>query len=66
MIKSVKLIKTFGSKTVLGPISLDLKGRGILGLLGPDGAGKTTLLSRSSQTFLGQSPMIAGFIGNNR
>ncbi len=44
MIKSVDLIKTFGSKTVLGPISMDLEDRGILGLLGPDGAGKTTLL----------------------
>ena len=33
MIKSVKLIKKFGSKTVLGPISLYLEGRGILGLL---------------------------------
>lgn len=44
MIKSVKLIKKFGSQTVLGPISLDLEVRGILGLLGPDGAGKTTLL----------------------
>ena len=44
MIKSIGLIKTFGSKTVLGPISLDLEDRGIIGLLGPDGAGKTTLL----------------------
>jgi len=44
MIKSTGLTKTFGSKTVLGPIFLDLEDRGIIGLLGPDGAGKTTLL----------------------
>jgi ABC-2 type transport system ATP-binding protein len=44
MIKTKGLTKTFGSKTVLGPISLELKDRGIVGLIGPDGAGKTTLL----------------------
>ena len=44
MIKTAGLIKKFGSRIALGPITLDIEGKGIAGLIGPDGAGKTTLI----------------------
>ena len=43
-IKADNVIKSFGSKTVLDGIDLDIVSGEIFGLLGPSGAGKTTLI----------------------
>lgn len=45
MIKIDKLCKSYGDKTVLDNLCLNIKGNTIFGLLGPNGAGKTTLIS---------------------
>lgn len=43
-IKTTGITKSFGSKTVLNGINLELGSGEIFGLLGPSGAGKTTLI----------------------
>src|SRR6478672_13164272 len=43
VIRTVDLIKRFGSFTALNKIELSIP-RGAIGLLGPNGAGKTTLI----------------------
>lgn len=43
-IQITKLCKSFGSKTVLKDISIEIEKGEIFGLLGPSGAGKTTLI----------------------
>ena len=50
------LTKTFGSKTVLAGIDLDINSGAIFGLLGPSGAGKTTLI----KILTGQLPPDSG------
>jgi len=45
MIKIEGLYKTYGEKTALNGLSLEIKEGTIFGLLGPNGAGKTTLIS---------------------
>jgi len=42
ILKSEKLIKRYGKRTVVNQVSLDVKQGEIVGLLGPNGAGKTT------------------------
>lgn len=43
-IKTVGISRSFGAKTVLEDINIDIKSGEIFGLLGPSGAGKTTLI----------------------
>ena len=43
-ITAEKLKKSFGNKTVLDDIELEIKSGEIVGLIGPSGAGKTTLI----------------------
>lgn len=45
MIRLENVSKTYGSTTVLGPVSIDLPAGGITALVGPNGAGKSTLLT---------------------
>jgi ABC-type Fe3+/spermidine/putrescine transport system ATPase subunit len=45
MIKIDSVSKSFGEKKVLGKLSLEVKEKEILSLLGPNGCGKTTLLN---------------------
>lgn len=45
MIKIEGLYKSYGDKTALDGLSLEIKTGTIFGLLGPNGAGKTTLIS---------------------
>ena len=45
MIKMDKVVKRFGSQTVLSEVSFEAKDREIFGLLGPSGAGKTTIIN---------------------
>ena len=42
ILKANKLIKSYGGKSVVNDVSLNLKQGEIVGLLGPNGAGKTT------------------------
>ena len=42
ILKANILIKTYGGKSVVNDVSLNLKQGEIVGLLGPNGAGKTT------------------------
>jgi ABC-type multidrug transport system ATPase subunit len=44
MIKVHKLVKRFGSKTVLRGLDFEVKQGEFVALLGPNGAGKTTFL----------------------
>jgi len=44
MIRVENLSKSYGSKKVLKSVTLDIAGRGIHGILGPNGCGKTTLI----------------------
>ena len=43
-IVTTKIKKTFGEKTVLNDISINIEKGKIFGLLGPSGAGKTTFI----------------------
>ncbi|WP_424464183.1 ABC transporter ATP-binding protein [Pseudoclavibacter helvolus] len=45
MISLSNVTKTYGTSTVLGPITLDIPAGGITALVGPNGAGKSTLLT---------------------
>ena len=45
MIQIDSLTKSFGEKKVLENLSLEVKDKEILSLLGPNGCGKTTLLN---------------------
>ena len=42
ILKASNLIKSYGGKSVVNDVSLNLKQGEIVGLLGPNGAGKTT------------------------
>jgi len=44
MIEVTKLVKRFGTKTVLGGLDLEVRTGEFVALLGPNGAGKTTFL----------------------
>ncbi|MGW5776584.1 ABC transporter ATP-binding protein [Streptomyces sp. NPDC003863] len=44
-VRTVGLSRSYGDKTVLHPLDLEIPGGGLVGLLGPNGAGKSTLLS---------------------
>jgi len=44
-LKAHGLQKTYGKRTVVRDVGLEVKTGEIVGLLGPNGAGKTTLLS---------------------
>ncbi|MDO9509636.1 MAG: ABC transporter ATP-binding protein [Thermovirgaceae bacterium] len=44
MIRVAGLYKTFGARTALAGVSLDVNDGELFGLVGPDGAGKTTIL----------------------
>src|SRR3954451_25213369 len=48
----------FGSFTAVRDVSLNLRGRDLLGLIGPNGAGKTTLL----RALAGIQPMTRGVV----
>lgn len=41
---TVDLSITAGSKTILNPVTLDIAGGGVFGIIGPSGAGKSTFL----------------------
>ncbi len=63
MIQVRKLIKRFGSKTVLDKLSLDVADGEFVAIIGPNGAGKTTLLrilSTLSKSTLGEIS-VAGY-----
>ncbi|WP_374999382.1 ABC transporter ATP-binding protein [Aeromicrobium sp. CTD01-1L150] len=45
MIRLTNLVKRYGADVQIGPVSLDLHGSGIIGLVGPNGAGKSTILT---------------------
>lgn len=55
-IKAIGIYRSFGEKTVLNGIGLDIKKGEIFGLLGPSGAGKTTLI----KILTGQLPQDGG------
>ena len=42
LLRASHLAKSYGARTVVRDLSLDLQGGEIVGLLGPNGAGKTT------------------------
>jgi len=42
ILRSEKLVKSYGGKTVVNEVSIEVKQGEIVGLLGPNGAGKTT------------------------
>ena len=46
------LMKTYGKRTVVKDVGLEVKSGEVVGLLGPNGAGKTTSLPRISKRFL--------------
>jgi lipopolysaccharide export system ATP-binding protein len=54
-LKTDRLTKSFGGRTVVRDVSLDVSSGEIVGLLGPNGAGKTTTFS-----------MVVGLIGPDR
>ena len=61
-IKINNISKSFGSKTVLDDINLDVEEGEIFGLLGPSGAGKTTPMfaaTGSTTTAASRSPRSA-------
>lgn len=45
MIKLNEITKSYGEKTVLGPINLTIERGGLTALIGPNGAGKSTMLT---------------------
>lgn len=57
-LKCEKLTKTYGKKTVLQDLSLELESGKIYGLIGRNGAGKTTMLSIMSS----QNPATGGCV----
>ena len=65
-----KISKTYGNKTVVRDITLNIKSGEIVGLLGPNGAGKTTtfyiivgLVKADSGSILLDKVNIKGYIG---
>ena len=56
VIEAKKLVKRFGTHTVVNHIDLCVPRGGCFGLLGPNGAGKTTTL----RMLLGHSPPTSG------
>src|SRR5512144_2855144 len=64
MITVKKVVKRFGSKTILRGLNFDVQPGEFVALLGPNGAGKTTflrILSSLSQASLGQV-RVAGYL----
>lgn len=45
MIRLNNLVKRYSADVQIGPVSLDLPDRGVIGLVGPNGAGKSTVLT---------------------
>lgn len=45
MISLTDVTMTYGDRTVLGPVTLDIPAGGVTALVGPNGAGKSTLLT---------------------
>ncbi len=59
--KTVDLSVSAGSKTILSPVSLDIAGGGVFGIIGPSGAGKSTFLkSLNRLTELSQGLRVTG------
>ena len=44
ILKCENLYKSFGKKTILNNVSLEINSKDILGFIGPNGAGKTTTI----------------------
>jgi len=61
MISMNKIVKSFGTQTVLSDVSFEVNEREIFGLLGPSGAGKTTIINILTNQLLPDSG--SNFIG---
>ena len=61
ILKCENLCKTFGKKTILKDVSLEVNEGDILGFIGPNGAGKTTTI----KLILGLQSITSGKVSIN-